>query len=98
MYPMEDPVYGTRWVQIEEDLDEDDLRKLADLTGGEYFRASNTPELDAVFKRIDSLERSKVETPPTYAMQDLYALFLVPAMLCALGHLLLSRGLFLKVP
>jgi Ca-activated chloride channel family protein len=98
MYPMEDPVYGTRWVQIEEDLDEDTLQQLAHRTGGEYYRASNTPELDAVFKRIDSLERSKVEAPPSYGMRDLYALFLVPAMLCALGHLLLSRGLFLKVP
>ncbi|HTT02449.1 MAG TPA: VWA domain-containing protein [Steroidobacteraceae bacterium] len=38
------------------DLDEDTLRAIAGLTGGEYFRATDAGALQAVYDRIDRLE------------------------------------------
>ncbi|HEY6514605.1 MAG TPA: VWA domain-containing protein [Steroidobacteraceae bacterium] len=38
------------------DLDEDLLRKIASITGGEYFRATDAATLSAVYHKIDELE------------------------------------------
>jgi Ca-activated chloride channel homolog len=38
------------------DLDEDTLRQIAKLTGGEYFRATDANALQAVYRQIDRLE------------------------------------------
>jgi Ca-activated chloride channel family protein len=38
------------------DLDEDTLKSIAKITGGEYFRAGDTQMLKTVYRRIDELE------------------------------------------
>jgi len=38
------------------DLDEDTLKAIAKITGGEYFRAADADTLQAVYRRIDKLE------------------------------------------
>jgi Ca-activated chloride channel family protein len=38
------------------DLDVDLLQKIATITGGEYFRATDAATLSAVYRRIDELE------------------------------------------
>lgn len=38
------------------DIDEKALKSMADKTGGKYFRAYNTKELDQIYKEIDLLE------------------------------------------
>ena len=40
------------------DLDEDTLKSIARITGGEYFRATDAAALQEVYKRIDKLEPS----------------------------------------
>jgi Ca-activated chloride channel family protein len=41
------------------DLDEETLQAIAKSTGGEYFRASDMDSLQAVYKKIDTLEPAK---------------------------------------
>lgn len=38
------------------DLDEQSLKQIASITGGEYFRARNQQELDGIYHTIDTLE------------------------------------------
>ena len=40
------------------DLDEDTLKRIARITGGEYFRATDAADLERVYGRIDQLEPS----------------------------------------
>ncbi|ARU31414.1 hypothetical protein CAP31_06795 [Sulfuriferula sp. AH1] len=40
------------------DLDEDTLKRIAQITGGEYFRATDADALEDVYARIDKLEPS----------------------------------------
>jgi len=98
VFPMEDPVYGTRWVQIQEDLDETTLQEVAHRTGAQYYRAASVPEMQHIFREIDQLERSKVEAPPAVATRDLYPWFLAPAMLLAAASLGLHRAVFVRLP
>lgn len=46
---------------IEATLDDETLQKIADLTGGRYFRASNTDALREIYSEIDRMEKTEIE-------------------------------------
>ena len=46
---------------IDVTIDEDTLTKIADITGGRYFRATDTSSLEKIYEAIDQLERTKFE-------------------------------------
>lgn len=48
--------FGNRTVNPSVDLDEDTLVKIAENTGGHYYRARNTEELANIYLRLDELE------------------------------------------
>ena len=87
--PIDDPVFGRRLISVEVDIDEVGLRKIADLTGGEYFRATDRQELIEIYDRIDRLEKSKVESETFVEYSDRFAWFVLPA----LALLVLELGL-----
>ena len=49
-------VFGSRVVNPSADLDEDTLRAIAQQTGGRYFRARDTAELEEIYIQLDKLE------------------------------------------
>jgi Ca-activated chloride channel family protein len=59
-YPME-TAFGTRTVMMEVEIDEDILTKIADVTGGKYFRATSTKALKNIYEEIDKLEKNKID-------------------------------------
>ncbi len=48
--------FGSRVVNPSQDLDEDTLLRIAQMTGGQYFRARDPAELVEIYKLLDSLE------------------------------------------
>jgi len=48
--------FGRRTVNPSADLDEKSLLAMAQLTGGQYFRARNPQELQAIYQQLDKLE------------------------------------------
>lgn len=48
--------FGARRVNPSQDLDEEALKNIAALTGGQYFRARNPQELAGIYRLLDSLE------------------------------------------
>ncbi|WP_455212572.1 vWA domain-containing protein [Kaarinaea lacus] len=48
--------FGMRKVNPSTDLDEDTLKKIAQVTGGKYFRARDTQELEKIYQLLDELE------------------------------------------
>ena len=57
--------FGSRLVNPSADLDENTLTRIAELTGGRYFRARNTEGLAEVYAIIDALEPVE-QDPETY--------------------------------
>lgn len=51
-----DGFFGSRTVNTAKDLDETTLARIAELTGGQYFRARNQQELQQIYDEIDRLE------------------------------------------
>jgi len=48
--------FGSRKINPSVDLDEKSLIKIAESTGGQYYRARNTDELNNIYMRLDELE------------------------------------------
>ena len=53
------------------DLDEATLEAIANDSGGKFFRARSSAELNAVYEEINKLERSESDAPPVILQQDL---------------------------
>jgi Ca-activated chloride channel family protein len=64
--------FGNRRVNPSADLDEDTLQQIAGQTGGKYFRARNTEELENIYRLIDELEPVEQESEVFRPMKSLY--------------------------
>jgi Ca-activated chloride channel homolog len=87
--PIDDPVFGRRLISVDVDIDETTLRKIAELTDGKYFRATDRQELQQIYARIDELERTKVASETFVEYTERFKWLLLPA----LGLLILELGL-----
>ncbi len=58
--PVQTP-FGMRIQQVQVEIDEELLKKIAEMTGGMYFRATSTNALRNIYKRIDEMETTKIE-------------------------------------
>ena len=93
-YPVDDPIFGRRYVQVDVDMDEETLQKVAATTGGQYFRATDEEKLADIYEKINQLERSEIRVKEFREYTELFAWFLFPAVLLALGEGILSEGVF----
>ena len=71
------------------EIDEDLLTGVAAITGGAYFRATDTDALEKIYQKIDSLEKTQAEARSVMIAQPLYRWPLGLALL-----LLFLLGLF----
>ncbi|KLU03392.1 BatB [Rhodopirellula islandica] len=70
--PVRDPFTGRQRLHyMEVNIDEETLRKVAELTEGKYFRATDTDSLDAIYREIDQLEKTEVETHQYVSYREL---------------------------
>ena len=97
-FPIEDPVFGKRYVQAEVNIDTQSLKQIADITDGLFFQAGDATALRKIYERIDQLEKSKVKVKEYSNYQELYYLFLAPGILLLVLELLLKNTWFLKLP
>ena len=67
-------------VQIDERL----LRRIAERTGGRYFRATDNASLEAVYAQIDELEKTAVEVSVSRRFDDRYHVPLAAALVLGL--------------
>lgn len=76
--------FGTEYANMPVRIDEDLLRRIAEITGGRYFRATNAQALDEIYGQIDELETTPVEVRRYVAYAERYRPFLILAALILL--------------
>ena len=79
---------------IVNEIDEITLKKIADVTGGEYFRATDIKALKSIYLKIDELERSEIEGNEYTLYKELYGWFLIPALLLSILFSILKQIIF----
>jgi Ca-activated chloride channel family protein len=97
-FPVDDPLFGRRYVQAQVEMDESVLQKIAAITGGIYFRARDEKSLSEIYRKIDSLEKSKVKVKEYTSREELFPWFLIPGIIAVLGYLLIENVLLVKIP
>lgn len=61
---------------IENTVDETTMRKIADIGGGEFFRATDNQALASVFGKIDALEKAEIKETRYKDTSDYYFIYL----------------------
>lgn len=97
-FPVDDPLFGRRYVQAKVDMDEPTLIKIANVTGGQYFRARDEKSLAEIYQTIDRMEKTKIEVKEFSTYDEQFIYFLIPGLLCLAGYVLLENTVFLKIP
>lgn len=82
--------YGLTKVEIDEEL----LKKIANQTGGKYFRATNNKKLEQIYEEINKLEKSDVEEFRYTNYDEKYRIFAFIAGLLLFIEWLLRSTMF----
>lgn len=85
-------LFGLRMPSARNSLDEESLRQMAQMTGGQFFRARNSDELAGIYAQIDGLEPVQVPAAVQRLRLERYPPWLAAALaLLALAVLLRGR-------
>lgn len=93
-YPVADPVYGKRYVQVDVDMDEETLQEVASATGGKYFRATDEERLKEIYEEINQLERTEITVKQFFKYRELFIWFLLPAAVFMFSDRVLTDMVF----
>jgi len=74
------------------DLDEATLKNIAEQSGGTFFRARSTKELQAIYSEIEKLEAAETKAPQILLRHDLRNLVLLALLVFLLGWEALTRA------
>ena len=91
-------IFGQRYVYQEVDIDEDTLKEISKITGGQYFRATDLESLKLIYKKIDQMEKSEVKIFDHSEYTELFHYFLIPAILILFMEVTLSNTFFRRLP
>ena len=80
------------------DIDEDTLQKIANLTGGKYYRADNSQRFQAIYAEIDKLEKTEAEVKKFSHHNELFAWVISPALGLLLLEVLLRHTIWRRLP
>jgi Ca-activated chloride channel family protein len=90
-FPQKD-MFGRRiYVPMQVDVDEDTLKRIAQTTGGRYFRATDTDSLREIYDEINQLEKTSHEGLQYLDYDELYGWLAFPALLLLAAEAVLSH-------
>ncbi|MDQ1257930.1 MAG: hypothetical protein QG656_2538 [Candidatus Hydrogenedentes bacterium] len=88
--PQKDLLFGERLVRVNAPIDEESLTKIAEATGGKYYRATDTESLKGAYEEINQLETTEIEIGDYYEHEEAFVPY------AALGALMLATSLFAR--
>jgi Ca-activated chloride channel homolog len=94
--PQRGGIFG--FAQMGAEIDEATLKKIAEITDAQYFRATDLKSLENVYQQIDELEKTKIELDQYTRYEERFTLFLTLGFLCLGLELLLSFSRLGRLP
>jgi Ca-activated chloride channel family protein len=96
--PVQDPTYGRIYVDMQVEIDEASLTRIAETTGGLYYRATDKPSLEKIFDRIGRLEKTEIKVKSYTHYDERFLEFLATALLLVLFTTIAGFTRFAKLP
>ncbi len=95
--PVQTPI-GIQYQQMESEFDEKSLQDIAELTGGQYFRATDNSKLRKIYQEIDQLEKTKISVKEYSKKNEEFFIFSLLAFLFLLSEIVLRNTVLRKIP
>ena len=80
------------------DVDETTLQKIADKTGGKYYRADNAEKFKQIYDEIDKLEKTEAVVNKYTEFKELFPWLVTAALALLLIEIVLSQTAFRRLP
>jgi Ca-activated chloride channel family protein len=97
-YPERDGFGQIHYIMIPVDIDEGALQKIADITGGKFYRAADTETLERVYKQINELETSRVAVKHFEHSEEFFAWVLYPGLVFLGLEIALANTRWRRIP
>lgn len=94
-YPIQTAA-GTKYQNMPVEIDEETLREIAGMTGGEYFRATDNESLENIYFEIDKLEKSKIDVQEYSLKNEEFLPWAIIAVSLILIELFIKRTVLRK--
>lgn len=97
-YPVRDLFGNKIYRRLPVDIDETTLKEIASITGGTYFRATDTKNLEAIYNEINQMETTEIEAKIYMEYKELFPYFLIPGLILILLEILISNTWLRRIP
>jgi Ca-activated chloride channel family protein len=91
-------VFGQQVQNMEVKIDETMLQNIANMTGGQYFRATNKEKLRNIYQEIDEMEKTKIEVKEYSKRSEEFLPFALIALGLLLFELVLRNTILRNLP
>ena len=98
LYPVDDPLFGRRYVPLQVQLDEETLKEIAARTEGRYFRAKDTEGLKRIYEEISALEKTEIKVKEYMQYRELFGYFAIYGFVLLAVELILANTRFRRLP
>ena len=89
--PVQDQFGRKRLIRVKVDIDEESLSKVAEITGAEYFRATDTHSLEKIYEEINAMEATTRKIKHFSRYRELFAWLVASALVLLAVELCISR-------
>lgn len=97
-FPVNDPNYGKVYVDLPVEIDEASLTRIAEITGGLYYRSTDRPSLEKTFEDIGRLEKTKIEVKTYTHYREQFPGLLWPSIIMVFIGTIANFTRFGKIP
>ena len=96
-YPVMTP-WGVDIQKVQVEIDEDLLSKIAESTGGRYFRATDNTKLMEIYNEINKMEKARITVDSFPVYKELFMRYAIAALAALLLELLLKMFVIRRLP
>jgi Ca-activated chloride channel family protein len=97
-FPVDDPIFGRRYIQANFKIDEKSMNQIAVITGGRFFRARDPNSLREIYKVIDQMEKTKIQVKNYESVNEIFPYFLAAGLFLLVLERVLSATFYFQVP
>jgi len=92
-------VFGRKVYQMQPvDIDEETLQKIADATGGKYYRADNAERFRQIYDEIDKLEKTEATVSKYTEFKELFPWLVAAGLVLLLIEIILAQTVLRRLP
>lgn len=91
--------FGIQYAQVQgEEIDEQELQRIVDATGGLYFLAETPGALKSIYKTIDKLEKVEIKSKRYTLYREIFKYFVMVGFAALMLQMILSFAIVSKIP